>query len=101
VGGDLRVPHFVGLRALQILPLLGGLLTRRRGVRGLLDANDRLVLVWTSGLAYPAWSYINDVTRAGQRATVRFGMIAAGDLFREFARQMPRPMRAFFTLVAR
>jgi hypothetical protein len=43
----------------------------------------------------------NDFTHAGQRATVRFGMIAAGNLFREFAPQMPRPMRAFFTLVAR
>ncbi len=43
----------------------------------------------------------NDVTHAGQRATIRFGTFAAGNLFREFAPQMPRPMRAFFMLVAR
>lgn len=43
----------------------------------------------------------NDVTHAGQRATVRFGMFAAGNLFREFAPQMPRPIRTFFMLVAR
>ncbi len=43
----------------------------------------------------------NDVTHAGQRATIRFATFAAGNLFREFAPQMPRPMRTFFMLVAR
>ncbi len=43
----------------------------------------------------------NDVTHAGQRATIRFGFFASGNLFREFAPQMPRPMRTFFTLIAR
>jgi hypothetical protein len=52
VGGDLRAAHFVGLHALQILPFLGWLLTRRRSVFALLAANDRLALVWTGGLGY-------------------------------------------------
>ena len=52
VGGDLRAAHFVGLHALQILPFLGWLLTRRKGVLALLSANDRLTLVWTCGLGY-------------------------------------------------
>ena len=43
----------------------------------------------------------NDVTHAGQRATLRFGFAAAGNLFREFAPQMPGPMRTFFMLIAR
>ena len=43
----------------------------------------------------------NDVTHAGQRATLRFGLAAAGNLFREFAPQMPGPMRTFFMLIAR
>lgn len=43
----------------------------------------------------------NDVTHAGQRATVRFGMFAAGNLFREFAPQMPAPMRTLLMLIAR
>jgi hypothetical protein len=43
----------------------------------------------------------NDVTHAGQRATIRFGTFAAGNLFREFAPQMPRPMRTLFMLIAR
>lgn len=51
VGGDLRVPHFFGLHAMQVLPLVGGLLalewTRRR-----LGERQRLALVWTAGLGY-------------------------------------------------
>lgn len=52
MGGDLRVAHFVGLHALQILPLFGWLLTRRRSVLALLAGNDRLALVSTTGLGY-------------------------------------------------
>jgi hypothetical protein len=43
----------------------------------------------------------NDVTHAGQRATLRFGLFAAGNLFREFAPQMPRPVRTALQLIAR
>jgi hypothetical protein len=43
----------------------------------------------------------NDATHAGQRAVIRFGTFAAGNLFREFAPQMPRPMRTLFMLIAR
>ena len=43
----------------------------------------------------------NDVTHAGQRASLGFGFAAAGNLFREFAPQMPSPMRTFFMLIAR
>jgi len=43
----------------------------------------------------------NDVTHSGQRATLRFGFAAAGNLFREFAPQMPGPMSTFFMLIAR
>jgi hypothetical protein len=51
VGGDLRVAHFFGLHAMQVVPLIGGLLTftaaRRRWTE-----RGRLALVWTAGLGY-------------------------------------------------
>jgi hypothetical protein len=49
VGGDLRIPHFVGLHALQLLPLFGWLLIRY-GTR--LRPASRTALVWIIGLGY-------------------------------------------------
>jgi hypothetical protein len=46
-------------------------------------------------------SGFNNTTHAGQRATLQFGFTAAGNLFREFAPQMPRPVRKAFQLIAR
>lgn len=42
-----------------------------------------------------------DITHAGQRATFQFSMLAAGNLFREFAPQMPASLRALISLIAR
>ncbi len=42
-----------------------------------------------------------NVTHAGQRATLQFGFFAAGNLYREFAPQMPKPVRIFFELIGR
>jgi hypothetical protein len=50
VGGDLRVAHFLGLHALQVLPLLGYLLSLVQGLR----EEQRVKLVWTAGLGYAA-----------------------------------------------
>jgi len=54
IGGDLRVPHFVGLHGLQLLPLLGFWLTRR-GARRHLREGQRLTMIWTAGLGYMGW----------------------------------------------
>jgi hypothetical protein len=49
-GGDLRVGHFVGLHALQVLPIVGLLLMRRRTRK--LGNRHRVALVWTAGISY-------------------------------------------------
>ncbi len=48
-GGDLRIPHFVGLHALQVLPLLA-LLVSRFGTA--LSLRRRVALTWIAGLGY-------------------------------------------------
>src|SRR5262249_28298733 len=48
--GDLRVGHFVGLHALQAMPLIGWLLGRRRVRR--LGNGRRTALTWIAGLPY-------------------------------------------------
>jgi ABA4-like protein len=52
VAGDMRVAHFVGLHGLQVLPLLGWLITRSKRRRAFLNDKHRLALVWIAGLAY-------------------------------------------------
>ncbi|RLP92039.1 hypothetical protein [Micromonospora sp. CV4] len=49
-GGDLRIGHFVGLHALQALPILAILLSRFLGAR--LDERTRARLVVVAGAAY-------------------------------------------------
>lgn len=48
-GGDLRIPHFVGLHALQVLPLFWWLFLRRSK---LLRDGHRVALVWIVGAGY-------------------------------------------------
>jgi Domain of unknown function (DUF4281) len=52
VGGDLRVAHFLGLHALQLLPLFGWLLSRRNSRAVFLREGHRVALVWIGGLTY-------------------------------------------------
>ena len=51
--GDLRIGHFFGLHALQLLPLVGLFLTQRRE-RWLTDSH-KVALVGVTGAAYVGW----------------------------------------------
>lgn len=50
IGGDLRIGHFIGLHALQVLPIIGLLLARGWPLR--LSDRRRLALVLIAGLSY-------------------------------------------------
>ena len=51
IGGDLRIGHFVGLHAMQVLPMLGFVLTRAWATRRW-SLRQRTQLVWLGGAAY-------------------------------------------------
>ncbi len=52
MGGDLRIPHFVGLHGLQILPFIGWLLARKNRMLARLRDSHRLTLLWIAGMSY-------------------------------------------------
>jgi hypothetical protein len=55
-GGDLRIGHFAGLHALQVLPLLAWALTRLDGLGVRLGETTRVRLLGVAGAAYAAFT---------------------------------------------
>jgi hypothetical protein len=51
MAGDLRIPHFFGLHGLQVMLILGFLLTLP-AARAMLSVGQRVALIWTAGLGY-------------------------------------------------
>jgi hypothetical protein len=51
-GGDLRVAHFLGIHAMQILPFFGWFVARRRNAFARFKDAHRLALISTFGFAY-------------------------------------------------
>ncbi|SMH36801.1 hypothetical protein SAMN06295885_1279 [Rathayibacter oskolensis] len=83
-GGDLRIPHFVGMHALQGLPLLAIALDRLApGVRALRDPATRLRLVaiaaiaWAAAVALTCWQALRGQSIVAPDAlTLTFGGVA-------------------------
>jgi len=81
VGGDLRAPHFVGLHALQLLPLFGWLVGRY-GKK--LETGTRKALIGIAGLGYLGlvglltWQALRGQSIVAPDART---LIAAGSLF--------------------
>ena len=53
-GGDLRVAHFLGIHAMQILPFFGWFVARRRNAFARFKDAQRLALISTVGFSYLA-----------------------------------------------
>jgi len=86
-GGDIRVAHFVGLHALQIIPLLGIFVNRR--FRQRLSDGRRTALVFVGGLGYLGlvllllWQALRAqplIAPDGLTLAVLAGLIAVGSL---------------------
>jgi hypothetical protein len=52
------------------------------------------------GNAYLPPGFANG-THAGQRSALQLGFFSAGNLYREFAPQMPKPLRVFIEMIGR
>lgn len=66
-GGDLRIPHFVGMHALQLVPLLGWWVSRRTR----LSARQRTALVWIAGSFYLGLTALFTVQALRAQSVVR------------------------------
>lgn len=73
--GDLRVPHFVGLHAMQALPLVAWLVARRRGTR----ERTRVGVVMGAAVSYTAlFGLLFAQAMLGQPLIAPAGAVASG-----------------------
>lgn len=72
--GDLRVPHFVGLHAMQVLPLVAWLVARRRGTRD----STRVGVVVGAAVSHAAlFTVLLTQARMGQPLIAPTGAVAS------------------------
>lgn len=67
VGGDLRIPHFVGMHALQLVPLLGWWVSRRTR----LSTRQQTALVWVMSSFYLGLTALFTVQALRAQSVVR------------------------------
>jgi hypothetical protein len=100
VAGDLRAAHFVGLHALQVMPLLGWAISHyltKIGTRRQLD------LMWNAGLTYfcvislLTWQALRaeSIVHPGNQTLIAYAMLIALSALALFLTLLPRPSQPY------
>lgn len=96
VAGDLRAAHFVGLHALQVVPLVGWLVAHYLDKLGVRRQQD---LIWNVGLTYfgvialLTWQALRaeSIIHPGHSTLLAYGMLFGFSFFASLLILLPRP----------
>jgi hypothetical protein len=100
VAGDLRAAHFVGLHALQVVPLLGWAVSRYFGKLGVRRQQE---LIWNGSLTYFAvitlltWQALRaeSIVHPGHSTLLAYAMLFGLSFFASLLTLLPRPSQPY------
>jgi hypothetical protein len=99
VAGDLRAAHFVGLHALQVVPLVGWMVSHYFGK---LATKNQLFLVWNIGLTYfgvitlLTWQALRaeSIVHPGSDTLMAYALLFGISSFAALLTLLPRPLES-------